>query len=135
MKLMRIEVADAKRVPVEFCDAEIADGLFSRFLGLQFRGSLPAGKGLMLVPGRSVHTFFMRFAIDVVRIDATGRVIGVDPFVEPWRVSFGDRESHAVLELPAASARIYPGDWLRLADASRAPASLKFLTGPIPSES
>jgi uncharacterized membrane protein (UPF0127 family) len=132
MKLMRIESTDAQRIPVEFCEAEIADGVFSRFLGLQFRKSLPPGSGLLLVPCRNIHTHWLRFAIDVVRIDSAGCVIAVEPHVDPWRISKGARETYAILELPGATAQIHPGDWLRIADPAAAPRSLKFLTGPVP---
>jgi uncharacterized protein len=38
---------------------EIAGGFWSRLRGLQFRRRLPPGAGLLLVPCRSVHTFWM----------------------------------------------------------------------------
>ena len=37
--------------------------------GLLGRASLPAGEGILLRPAGSVHTFFMRFPIDVVFLD------------------------------------------------------------------
>lgn len=132
MKLMRIEAGDAQRTPVEFCDAEVADSLFSRFVGLQFRASLPPGRGLLLVPCNHIHTVCLRFALDIIRIDKSGQVLCVDPYVEPWSFSRGPRETHAVLEVPGATARIHPGDWLRVADPASAPESLRFLTGAVP---
>src|SRR5205823_4786866 len=54
---------------------EVADGLWSRFWGWQFGRSAAPGVGLLLVPCASVHTFFMRFAIDVLLLDRGGVVL------------------------------------------------------------
>ena len=56
---------------------ELAAGYWSRLRGLQFRAALPAGHGLLLVPCGSIHTFFVRFAINVVFLDSTGDIVGV----------------------------------------------------------
>ena len=60
----------------------VADGFGSRFLGLMGRAALPAGEGMLFVPGGSIHTFFMRFTLDVGFLDADGtalRVVAVRP--------------------------------------------------------
>ena len=66
--------------------------------GLLGRTHLAPGGGLWIVPCESVHTFFMRFAIDLVYLDRRNRVRKVRRAVAPWRVSacFG---AHSVLEL------------------------------------
>jgi uncharacterized protein len=64
---------------------------------------------LLLAPARSVHTFGMRRAIDVVFLDAGLRVVKVVPRLRPWRVA-GARTAVAVLELPAGTADVRPGD-------------------------
>ena len=50
----------------------IADTHWSRFCGLMGTeaGSFPAGQGLWIVPSRGVHTFAMRFPIDVIYLDS-----------------------------------------------------------------
>ncbi|WP_354699509.1 hypothetical protein DSM112329_05226 [Paraconexibacter sp. AEG42_29] len=63
---------------------------------------LPAGGGLLIVPCASVHTAFMRRAIDVVFLDRAGCVLRVVPALGPWRV-VACRGSRAVLELPAGT--------------------------------
>jgi uncharacterized membrane protein (UPF0127 family) len=50
-----------------------------------------------------VHTFFMRFAIDVVFLDRERRIVGISHTLRPWRVA-GARRAHAALELPAGTA-------------------------------
>jgi len=89
------------RVVCERC--AVADGFASRLLGLQGRRELPRGEGLFLSPSASVHTAFMRFAIDVVFLDRALRVVGISPRVRPWRLA-GRRGARHVLELPAGEA-------------------------------
>jgi uncharacterized membrane protein (UPF0127 family) len=71
--------------------------------GLLGRKELPSGEGILLRPAGSVHTFFMRFPIDVVFVDRELRVVSVTADVPPWKVR-GARGAKAVLELPAGEA-------------------------------
>ena len=89
------------RVVCERCT--LADRGPSRMKGLLGRGSLPSGEGILLRPAGSVHTWFMRFAIDVVFLDRELTVTAVVPELAPWRAA-GRRGSKAVLELPAGEA-------------------------------
>ena len=88
---------------------EVADGVWSRFKGLQFRAALPPDAGLLLVPCPSVHTFFMRFPIDVVLLDRGGCVVAVRRHVRPWRIVPPVWRAYATLELPAGAADLEPG--------------------------
>lgn len=47
---------------------------------------MPAHVGLELAPCRSVHTFGMRFALDLIWVDRDGRVVRVDERVAPRRL-------------------------------------------------
>ena len=109
----------------------IADGFFARLVGLQFRRPLPSDAGLLLVPCNSVHTCFVRFPVDVVFLDKRGCVLAVRHNLRPWRLAFGPRKTHAVLEMIAGAAEAEPGKALRLesADESRSssPKSVAFL--------
>jgi uncharacterized protein len=58
----------------------------TRMKGLLGRPHLPAGEGILLRPAGAVHTFFMRFAIDVVYVDDELAVVGIAPAL-PWRLS------------------------------------------------
>jgi uncharacterized membrane protein (UPF0127 family) len=81
----------------------IADGAFGRMRGLLGRKELPSGEGILLRPSGSVHTFFMRFPIDVVFLDRELRVVAIAANVPPWRMR-GARGAKAVLELTAGEA-------------------------------
>ena len=85
--------------------------------GLLGRDGLAQGEGLLLKPCGSVHTFFMRFPIDVVFLDRELSVVAVRPEVVPWR-TVGARGAKVTLELAAGEAarlEIAPGMELRLA--------------------
>jgi uncharacterized membrane protein (UPF0127 family) len=78
----------------------LAESIPSRVKGLLGRTELPAGEGLLLRPASSIHTFFMRFPIDVVFLDRHLVVRKIAPGLRPWRGAFG-LGSHAALELAA----------------------------------
>jgi uncharacterized membrane protein (UPF0127 family) len=104
------------RVVCERCT--IADSPVSRMRGLLGRRDLEPDEGLLLRPAGSVHTFFMRFAIDAVFLDRERRVVRVAEHIRPWRAA-GARGARAVLELRAGeSARrgISVGDVLDVGD-------------------
>jgi uncharacterized membrane protein (UPF0127 family) len=95
----------------------VADTPLSRLKGLLGRKELASGEGLLLRPASSVHTFFMRFPIDVVFLDRELRVLALATNLKPWRAA-ARRRSRAVLELPAGESErrdIRPGDRLEAA--------------------
>jgi hypothetical protein len=88
---------------------------WSRLVGLLNRNHLPEGEGLLIVPCSSVHTFFMRFPIDVAFLDRKGRVLRVFISVPPFRLLLGGLEARMALGLPPGtltSTRTEPGDQL-----------------------
>jgi len=90
---------------------------FTRMRGLLGRSSLPSGQGILLRPAASVHTFFMRFSIDVVFLDDELRVVAIAADLRPWRAA-GKRGARAVVELPAGECErrgLRVGDQLRFA--------------------
>jgi uncharacterized protein len=95
----------------------VADNPLTRLKGLLGRDGLESGDGLLLRPASAVHTYFMRFPIDVVFLDRALVVVGISDSVDPWRAT-SQRGAKAVLELPAGeSARrgLAVGDRLELA--------------------
>jgi uncharacterized membrane protein (UPF0127 family) len=73
-----------------------------RLLGLALRRRPPRGWALLIPRCRSVHTIGMRFAIDVVFLDAEGRVLRLVPGLRPGRV-VGCRDAAAVVEVAAGA--------------------------------
>ena len=87
----------SRRVPV-------AVTFLSRLLGLALLAPERAGEGLLIPRCRSVHTFGMRFAIQVVFVDAANRPLADRGAVGPNRV-LRERRAAGVVELPCPQRR------------------------------
>jgi len=116
----RMTVKNLTRQTVLASQLELADTGPKRNRGLLGRNGLDAGGGLWIVPCESVHTFFMRFPIDLVYLDRRNRVRKVRSAVPPWRLS-ACLSAHSILELPAGvilSSQTQKGDTLEFSPAS-----------------
>jgi uncharacterized protein len=99
---------------------ETAFGSADRRRGLLGRDSLAEGTALIIAPCNAVHTFFMRFPIDVVFAARDGRVVKVRARVRPWRLTAA-LGGFATIELPAGAAEhgdVRQGDVLRVSSGS-----------------
>jgi uncharacterized membrane protein (UPF0127 family) len=63
------------------------------------------GQGLWISPSHGVHTFAMRFPIDVVYLDRDRTVIHVEEELKPWRMAAVRIKAASVLELPIGAIR------------------------------
>lgn len=82
---------------------DVADTSAKRRTGLLKHERLAPGEGLWISPCESVHTFFMKFPIDLVYIDRKHKVRKVRSGVPAWRLS-ACLPAHSVVELPAGTA-------------------------------
>jgi trehalose synthase len=80
-------------------DVPVASGPRARLLGLARLDRDAAGPGLLIPRCSSVHTFGMRFGLDLVFLDRDSRPVSFRRAVPPCRFAF-DRRASAVLELP-----------------------------------
>ena len=103
--------ADTGRVLV--ARLEIANTFWRRFVGLQFRRSLAADSGLLLTRCNAIHTFCLRFPIDVTYLNAANEVIAVRQNVPPWRVLGPFRNAQTIVETPAGQVEFELGRMLR----------------------
>lgn len=93
-----------------------------RRTGLLKRDRLEDGTGLWIVPCEAVHTFFMKFAIDLIYLDRKRRVRGMVRGLRPWRLSMC-LPAHSVLELPPGTidrTQTQKGDQVELASEAGA---------------
>lgn len=81
-------------------NVEVAAHTFSRMRGLLGRNGLKSGEALIIRHCASVHTFFMRFTIDVVFVDRNSRVVKAVPRLKPWRITPFYAGSSFCIELP-----------------------------------
>lgn len=83
--------------------AEVADNFVTRTFGLIPKSSLNEGEGLIIKPCNSIHTFFMKFAIDVIFVNKKNEIVAFYENVKPWRILPIHFSSHYVIELPAGT--------------------------------
>jgi len=91
-----MEIADNVRLAKSFRE---------RLLGLMGMKKLESGSGLWLNPCNGIHTFGMRFPIDVVVLDRGNAVMALVTGLKPNRVLLPIRAGHSTLELPAGSIK------------------------------
>ena len=74
----------------------------SRNIGLLRHDSLPESRALIIAPTSAIHTFFMRFPIDVAFVAKDGRIVKIRRALVPWRLAAAFR-AYAVVEMPAGA--------------------------------
>ena len=96
-----------------------ADDERSRMKGLLGRDSLAVEEGLWIVPCPMIHTFFMKFPIDVLFLDRYLVVRRVLENLKPWRMSPWVFSAHSCLELKGGVMRgaVAVGDRLEMRPA------------------
>ena len=95
----------------------VADTWQMRTKGLIGRAKLDSGEGLLIKNCKAIHTWFMRFPIDVVFLDKNYRVIKTVSGLKPFRLLFGGRRAQHTLELPSdtiKSAQVRIGDKVKI---------------------
>ena len=115
---MTIMVRNQTRNTVLADAADVADTSEKRRTGLLKHTGLEPGQGLWIVPCESVHSFFMKFAIDLVYLDRHKKVKRVRHRMVPWRMS-ACLTAHSILELPAgvvAATGTQKGDQLEIVE-------------------
>jgi uncharacterized membrane protein (UPF0127 family) len=100
---LKVLVRNQTRDTVLGHSVDIADSSETRRVGLLKHERLEPGEGLWITPCESVHTFFMKFPIDLVYLDKNRKVRKVRHAVPPWRLSMC-LAAHSILELPAGTA-------------------------------
>lgn len=100
-------------------EIELADSFWKRFRGLMLKKSFPRGRALVFPlsePKRySIHTFFMRFPIDLLYLNQKLEVIESRKGLSPWKTHKSKEEASILVELPAGrieEAEVKIGDVL-----------------------
>ena len=91
---------------------EVAATPIKRFKGLMGRRKLSEGEGMLIKPCNQVHTFHMRFSLDILYITKEMRVAAIQT-LSPGKVGARVKQAALVLEVSANSAKqfnIMPGD-------------------------
>ena len=100
MQMQTVQVVNATKGTVVAQQAGLATSLGQRLKGLLGRSSISTNEALILRPCASIHTFFMRFSIDVLFLDKNMQVIRLIQNFPPYRLSPTVWGSQMVIELP-----------------------------------
>lgn len=82
-----------------------AKSFFKKLAGLVFSRPLNLNEGLLIECCSSIHTFWMRFSIDVVFIDRNNVIVYLMENLRPFRLSPIIREAVNVLELRSGAIK------------------------------
>lgn len=84
-------------------DVQVADTLFPRMRGLLGKKGLKCGQAIVLKPCNSIHTFFMRFPIDVLFVSKDNKVVKTISNLKPFALSGIYFSSSFAIELPSGT--------------------------------
>jgi len=107
--------------------AELADAFLKRLIGLLNRKALKKGEALILEPANCIHSLFMRFTFDALFLNKSGRVVGIQPSMKPFRISPVYFTACLVIELPEHTLKLthtQPGDTIEMLSTSIGKAPL-----------
>src|SRR5262245_25569150 len=100
--------------------ATVADRPWTRMIGLLGRRRFEDGDGLVITPCDTIHTWFMRFPIDVLFVDENGIVVRAIEALAPFRLASGGPQARITIELPVGTLRriaVPAGARVRMAQA------------------
>lgn len=110
MKRYLIECNDIK-----ICNnAKVANSFSSRLVGLMFKERMDDFDGLLITQCNSIHTFFMKYDLDLIFLNKDHEVVKVIEYMKPWRMSLMYFSATQVLEVVAGTlqGRIVKGNKL-----------------------
>ncbi|NNJ10487.1 DUF192 domain-containing protein [Chloroflexales bacterium ZM16-3] len=118
--MINFRVTNTTRGTVIAEQCERASSFIARGRGLMGRPDLAPQAGMLIDPCSSIHTFFMKFPIDVIFINRGGRVVGLHAAMPPGRPYAGAWGARSVIELPVgviAATSTQIGDLIEMSDA------------------
>lgn len=85
-------------VDKHFLKVFVADTFCLRSRGLLFRSKLEVDQSMLIMPCNAVHSFFMRYSLDLVYLDKENRIVKIVENLKPWRFSVCFK-AYSVMEL------------------------------------
>ena len=99
-------------------EVSVADTMRSRFIGLMGKKYIAANEGLLIMPCNQVHTFHMRFPIDIIYLSKDMEIVGLQT-LPPGKIGEKFKSAFYVLETTAGSAenfKLTPGNTLKISN-------------------
>ncbi len=101
--MKKIKLVNKKNGSVVSAQVAEARSFFERLKGLMFDEGMSEFDGLLIIPCNSIHTFFMRFNIDVIFLDKNFKVVKIIKNLAPWRMTRFYFSAFQVLEMKGGS--------------------------------
>lgn len=105
----QVVIKNGKQVLIAAERLCIADTAIKRLKGLMFLECLPPAHAILLTPCNSIHTFFMKFPIDVVCLDKNMQIIRVSPCIYPNKIVVPPKKACHILEFPSQTVTFFSG--------------------------
>lgn len=86
-------------------NAEMATSFIPRFRGLMFRSSFGEFNAMYLSPCSSIHTYFMKFPIDILCLDKNKTIVDMAASISPGKIYIPSKKTYSVIELPHGSIK------------------------------
>jgi uncharacterized membrane protein (UPF0127 family) len=99
----------------------IAKSFWTRFMGLMGKKALPMEEGILFPKCNSIHTFFMRFPIDVILLSKECIVEKTVQELKPWRLLLPQKNVRHVLEVSSGfieQQKVLRGDFFKMERAN-----------------
>ncbi len=93
-----MQIANSTRHSLISAKARLADTPWARLVGLLNRATIDPDECLVITDCRSIHMFFMRFAIDVIFVDKNHKVVGLTKNIPPFGLSRYFFRAHYAIE-------------------------------------
>lgn len=104
--VIAVKATNTTRNEIIAHNLECAETLLRRMIGLLGRASFEKGSGLLIRPCKGIHTFGMKFGIDVLFLDKTNKVVAIFEKFPPSRLTRIFGKAVTVIELPAGTVEI-----------------------------
>lgn len=117
-----LQVIDRQSNQLIIKDLKTAYTFWSRLKGLMLTDSISDNYGLHIAPCSSIHTFFMKYCIDVIYLNEHKEIIGMEENLSPGKLGKRFSGARSVIELPAGGIKkvsITVGQTLAFVDGER----------------
>lgn len=102
-------------------EADEAHSFTAKLFGLMGKPAMPNSAALIIYQTNWIHTFWMRFALDLIYLDREGKVVGLENGLGPNRIGKPFWKAYTVIELNAgaiAASRTELADRLKISDSA-----------------
>lgn len=83
----------------------VANTFVTRLRGLMFKKNFEENSAIMIFPCKIIHTFFMRFSIDVIFLSKDNMVLNIIENMTPGKISSLVKDSQTIVELPTGKVK------------------------------